>query len=63
MTQAEELAKRNAENESLRKENIRLKDTLHRAINELCIACGRYKDEHLGACDCCPWHPVKGGEL
>lgn len=24
--------------------------------NELCQYCGKYKEEHLGACDGCRWH-------
>lgn len=23
--------------------------------NELCLLCGKYKDEHLGACNGCRW--------
>ena len=29
------------------------------AVNELCAMCGRYKQEHEGACDGCRWkNPV-----
>ena len=24
-------------------------------VNELCLQCGKYHDEHLGACDGCRW--------
>lgn len=29
------------------------------AINELCQKCGRYREEHNGACDGCRWHHAK----
>lgn len=25
-------------------------------LNELCYQCGRFIDEHRGACDGCRWH-------
>lgn len=28
--------------------------------NELCWRCGKYKDQHLGACDGCKWRPGVG---
>lgn len=38
-------------------------DTLQNAIderdelkNELCLHCGKYKNEHLGACNGCKWY-------
>lgn len=38
-------------------------DTLQQAIdereelkNELCLHCGKYKNEHLGACKGCKWY-------
>ena len=30
-------------------------------VNELCLKCGNYRDEHLGACDGCRWKEVKHG--
>ena len=47
----------------LQQENILLKHVLKEAGNELCYQCGRYKDEHLGACDYCKWRKVKSGEM
>ncbi len=29
------------------------------AVNELCLKCGDYKTEHLGACDGCRWKEVR----
>lgn len=41
----------------------RWKNTLQKAIdereelkNELCLHCGKYKNEHLGACNGCKWY-------
>lgn len=28
-------------------------------VNELCLKCGSYRDEHLGACDGCRWKKVR----
>ena len=40
-----------------------LKADLHDCVNELCLRCGRYRQEHLGACDGCRWKKVRcGGE-
>lgn len=25
------------------------------SVNELCLMCGQYKKEHVGACDACRW--------
>lgn len=30
-------------------------------INELCLKCGRYQEEHNGACDGCKWLGFKRG--
>ena len=30
-------------------------------INELCLKCGRYQEEHNGACDGCKWLGIKRG--
>lgn len=32
---------------------------LRHAVNELCANCGRYREEHLGACDGCWWQSIK----
>lgn len=40
-----------------------LKGELHDCVNELCLRCGRYRQEHLGVCDGCRWKKVCcGGE-
>lgn len=41
--------------ELLRKTGKELKD----CVNELCLKCGDYKEEHLGACDGCRWKEVR----
>lgn len=33
----------------------KLTKTLKDCRNELCAKCGRYKEQHLGACDGCRW--------
>lgn len=33
----------------------RLKTTLKRCRNELCLKCGKYQEAHLGVCDDCIW--------
>ena len=30
-------------------------------VNELCLQCGKYREQHLGACDGCRWKEVKDG--
>ena len=30
-------------------------------VNELCLKCGQYRTQHLGACDGCRWKTVKEG--
>ena len=37
------------------KERDDLKKQLHEAKNELCYLCGKYREEHNGACDGCRW--------
>ena len=55
------LHKANVEKDKLKQENIQLKNTLDKAVNELCKACGRWPAENAGACDFCVWHPVTKG--
>ena len=31
--------------------------------NELCLHCGAYHEEHLGACNGCRWKKVKHGDI
>ena len=37
------------------KERGELKKELHEAKNELCCKCGKYREDHNGACDGCRW--------
>lgn len=32
---------------------------LKAAVNELCLLCEKYKDEHNGACNDCRWYKEK----
>lgn len=32
---------------------------LRDCVNELCLKCGQYRNEHLGACDDCRWKAVR----
>ncbi len=40
-------------------ESKKLRVTLKDCVNELCLLCGDYKQEYLGACDGCRWKEVK----
>ena len=40
-----------------------LKITLKDCVNELCLKCGSYLEEHLGACDGCRWKPIRHGDF
>jgi hypothetical protein len=35
------------------------RNRLQDCINELCQYCGKYKNEHEGACDGCKWEALK----
>lgn len=35
-----------------------LEKLLHDMKNALCLLCGRYHNEHLGACDDCKWRDI-----
>ena len=39
----------------------KLKRELKDCVNELCLECGKYKNEHLGACDECRWKVMRDG--
>ena len=39
-----------------------LKGELHSCVNELCMLCGQYRQEHIGACDGCRWKAVRHGK-
>ena len=45
--------------EILRKTRQELKT----CANELCLQCGQYRQEHLGACEGCRWLPVRKMEV
>lgn len=36
-----------------------LDKALNECINELCLYCGKYKMEHMGACSGCKWYVMK----
>lgn len=36
-----------------------LERELRDCVNELCLQCGQYRDEHKGACDGCRWKKVR----
>lgn len=48
--------------EKARLEITRLTAALRDARNELCLKCGRYHDEHNGACDGCRWREDEQSE-
>lgn len=31
-------------------------------IDELCLKCGRYENQHEGSCDHCKWFAIKSGD-
>ena len=33
-------------------------ETVREMKNELCLYCGKYSEEHLGACDGCKWREI-----
>ena len=37
------------------KERDEARKELHKAKNELCCKCGKYREAHNGACDGCRW--------
>lgn len=41
------------------RENVRAE--LKECANELCLKCGQYRQEHLGACDHCRWLNARKG--
>ena len=38
---------------------VKTKRELKDCVNELCLRCGDYKEEHLGRCDGCRWKEVR----
>ena len=37
------------------------KRQLKDCVNELCYRCGKYQNEHLGACSGCKWKVIRNG--
>lgn len=35
---------------------------LEECIDELCLKCGRYENQHEGSCDHCKWFATKNGD-
>ena len=46
---------------TLQAEADNLKSELHDCVNELCLRCGQYREEHNGACDGCRWLKPRRG--
>lgn len=38
-----------------------IESDLRDCVNELCLKCGNYREQHLGACNGCRWKEVKDG--
>ena len=38
-----------------------IESDLHDCVNELCLRCGSYHEEHNGACDGCRWLKPRRG--
>lgn len=38
------------------------KRQLKDCVNELCYRCGKYQNEHLGACSGCKWKVIRNGD-
>ena len=55
----EEIKKREID---MRIRNENLQATLHDCVNELCLQCGQYRQEHMSACDGCRWKAVRHGK-
>lgn len=45
----------------LQAEVYRMEGEFHDAVNELCLKCGSYRQEHEGACDGCRWQKLRRG--
>lgn len=42
-------------------EKTQAEKDFHDCVNELCLMCGKYRDEHNGACDGCRWLKPRRG--
>lgn len=40
---------------------LEAESNFHDCVNELCLKCGRYHEEHNGACDGCRWLKPRRG--
>ena len=40
-----------------------MEELLQECVDELCLHCGKYINEHEGACEGCKWYSVKNGEF
>ena len=40
---------------------MEMESDFHDCVNELCLKCGNYREEHNGACDGCRWQMKKQG--
>ena len=45
--------------EELERQLAETKQQLENCINELCLICNKYENEHEGACDGCRWRDMK----
>ena len=51
----------NKEQENQNFEREELERNFRDAVNELCLKCGKYHEEHNGACDSCRWLKPRRG--
>ena len=42
-------------------DRMQAESDFHDCVNELCLRCGQYKQEHEGACDGCRWLKPRRG--
>ena len=42
-------------------ERLEAESNFHDCVNELCLKCGSYREEHNGACDGCRWLKPRRG--
>ena len=40
---------------------LEAESNFHDCVNELCLKCGRYHEEHNGSCDGCRWQKPRRG--
>lgn len=62
MRQMENTTVENNELSEVKAELAKTKKELKRCVNELCYQCGKYQNEHLGACNGCRWKAVRNGD-